>query len=170
METTLAKIWSEVLGVEKIGRNDNFFDLGGHSLLAVRMLELKNRTSRQEIAIRIADAEVHASQLGQRRRPGGGRHPCRRLDPLAEGRDDVGDDGLQPGLVLGREVALDVHLSDGVVHGRSSRLESTLRARAGLLRTRCDAMQGHRLGVKRTWQHVAMTSDHTDTQIVLPRG
>ena len=43
VEITLAKIWSEVLGVEKVGRNDNFFDLGGHSLLAVRMLEKMRR-------------------------------------------------------------------------------------------------------------------------------
>jgi aryl carrier-like protein len=39
VETAIARIWSEVLGIEKVGRNDNFFDLGGHSLLAVRMLE-----------------------------------------------------------------------------------------------------------------------------------
>ncbi|WP_372720719.1 amino acid adenylation domain-containing protein, partial [Immundisolibacter sp.] len=34
----LAAIWSEVLGIERIGRHDNFFDLGGHSLLAVRVI------------------------------------------------------------------------------------------------------------------------------------
>jgi len=43
VETALARIWSEVLGIEKVGRNDNFFDLGGHSLLAVRMLERMRR-------------------------------------------------------------------------------------------------------------------------------
>ncbi|WP_162200396.1 non-ribosomal peptide synthetase [Kordia jejudonensis] len=32
-EQTLVAIWSEVLGIEKIGIYDNFFDLGGHSLL-----------------------------------------------------------------------------------------------------------------------------------------
>lgn len=37
IEKTLATIWSEVLGVDRIGRNDNFFDLGGHSLLLLRL-------------------------------------------------------------------------------------------------------------------------------------
>jgi amino acid adenylation domain-containing protein len=38
VEQSLASIWSEVLGVERIGLDDDFFDLGGHSLLAVKML------------------------------------------------------------------------------------------------------------------------------------
>ena len=37
-EQTIARIWSELLGVDQVGRNDNFFELGGHSLLVVRML------------------------------------------------------------------------------------------------------------------------------------
>jgi amino acid adenylation domain-containing protein len=37
-EQKLAQLWSELLGVEKIGRQDNYFELGGHSLLAVRMI------------------------------------------------------------------------------------------------------------------------------------
>ena len=39
VETALAEIWSEVLGVERVGRLDNFFESGGHSLLAVRLIE-----------------------------------------------------------------------------------------------------------------------------------
>jgi aspartate racemase len=37
VEEMLASIWSEVLGLEKVGIHDNFFDLGGDSLRAVRL-------------------------------------------------------------------------------------------------------------------------------------
>jgi FkbM family methyltransferase len=43
IESALARIWSDVLGVERIGRHDNFFEIGGHSLLAVRLLAKTNR-------------------------------------------------------------------------------------------------------------------------------
>ncbi len=36
-ERTLAAIWSELLGIERISRHDDFFDLGGHSLLITRV-------------------------------------------------------------------------------------------------------------------------------------
>jgi amino acid adenylation domain-containing protein len=38
VEEALAEIWSGLLKVERISRNDNFFQLGGHSLLAVRAI------------------------------------------------------------------------------------------------------------------------------------
>ncbi len=39
-EAQLAEIWAEVLGIERIGSGDNFFDLGGDSILALRVVGL----------------------------------------------------------------------------------------------------------------------------------
>ncbi|GAC1405959.1 MAG: hypothetical protein NVSMB6_01360 [Burkholderiaceae bacterium] len=38
IEIELAGIWAELLQVERVGGNDNFFDLGGHSILATQMV------------------------------------------------------------------------------------------------------------------------------------
>lgn len=37
-EAVLAGIWSQVLGVERVGRHDNFFELGGDSIISIRVI------------------------------------------------------------------------------------------------------------------------------------
>ncbi|MDQ3957288.1 MAG: amino acid adenylation domain-containing protein, partial [Actinomycetota bacterium] len=37
-EKLLADVWSEVLAVERVGRDDNFFDLGGDSILSIQIV------------------------------------------------------------------------------------------------------------------------------------
>ncbi|KMT52744.1 phosphopantetheine-binding protein, partial [Pseudomonas fildesensis] len=54
LEQQIADIWSQVLEVERVGRNDNFFEMGGHSLLVINVisrmqLELGLRPAPQDI-------------------------------------------------------------------------------------------------------------------------
>ncbi|NHB98701.1 non-ribosomal peptide synthetase, partial [Photorhabdus stackebrandtii] len=38
METMLAQIWQDLLGLERVGRHDHFFEIGGHSLMVVQLV------------------------------------------------------------------------------------------------------------------------------------
>ena len=51
-EELLAKIWAEVLKLERIGIHDNFFDLGGHSLLATQVASRIREVLRIELPLR----------------------------------------------------------------------------------------------------------------------
>jgi len=49
VESTLAAWWREILGVDQVGLNDDFFNLGGHSLVGVRLLAKVKRTYRVDL-------------------------------------------------------------------------------------------------------------------------
>ncbi|CAE6741586.1 non-ribosomal peptide synthetase [Nitrospira defluvii] len=48
----VAGIWSDILGLERIGRRDQFFELGGHSLLATQVMSRVRATFRIELPLR----------------------------------------------------------------------------------------------------------------------
>ncbi|MFP5265688.1 MAG: AMP-binding protein [Blastocatellia bacterium] len=51
LERAILAIWREVLNVERIGVEDNFFDLGGHSLLVSQVLERLNNLAGCQLSI-----------------------------------------------------------------------------------------------------------------------
>jgi amino acid adenylation domain-containing protein len=50
-ERMLAAIWSEVLEIDRVGAEDNFFDLGGHSLLATQVMSRARQKFRVELPL-----------------------------------------------------------------------------------------------------------------------
>jgi len=51
LETALAAIWSDALGVDPVGMNDNFFELGGDSILALKLTSALRETLNEYIYI-----------------------------------------------------------------------------------------------------------------------
>src|SRR5262249_6444893 len=49
IELEIKLIWQDLLGIDEIGIDDNFFEIGGHSLLATQLVARVNRRFAQEI-------------------------------------------------------------------------------------------------------------------------
>ncbi|MFF3753078.1 amino acid adenylation domain-containing protein [Streptomyces sp. NPDC002018] len=85
-ERTVAELMGEILGVERVGADDDFFALGGHSLLAIRLVlrlrrafgveltvgELFHARTVAELAARVGSAGADAEEPGIRPVPRGG--------------------------------------------------------------------------------------------------
>jgi non-ribosomal peptide synthase protein (TIGR01720 family) len=59
-EQILANIWSELLGVEKIGRDDNFFDLGGDSVVSIQIIVRARQAGLQLTAKQVFEQQTIA--------------------------------------------------------------------------------------------------------------
>ncbi|HSN85605.1 MAG TPA: amino acid adenylation domain-containing protein, partial [Thermoanaerobaculia bacterium] len=53
VEEALAGLWTDLLGIERIGAADHFFDLGGHSLLATRLMAAIRDVFRVDLPLRL---------------------------------------------------------------------------------------------------------------------
>jgi thioesterase domain-containing protein len=61
MEQTVAKVWQDILGLERVGAGDNFFELGGHSLLGIQLMARLGQTLHLDLPHRLVlDAPVLA--------------------------------------------------------------------------------------------------------------
>lgn len=66
VETLIAGVWAEVLGGEKIGVHDHFFDLGGHSMAAVRIVVRLDAALKIELAPQLLFELKTIAQLAER--------------------------------------------------------------------------------------------------------
>ncbi len=69
VEQTVADIWQRILGIERVGIYDNFFDLGGHSLLATQLISHLRDTFQVELPMQalfesrtVADSAIVIAQ------------------------------------------------------------------------------------------------------------
>ncbi|GGP46164.1 non-ribosomal peptide synthetase [Streptomyces calvus] len=84
LESRLAEVWCEVLGRDRVGRDENFFDLGGNSLLLVTAQSAVNRAFKSDLSV--VDLFAHptvrdlARHLAARTGPTTGAQPAQAPD------------------------------------------------------------------------------------------
>ena len=66
VEQTIAGLWSELLGLEKVGRHDNFFELGGHSLLATQLVSRLRAACQVDLPIPMLFESPTVARLAER--------------------------------------------------------------------------------------------------------
>ncbi|HSF44133.1 MAG TPA: condensation domain-containing protein, partial [Thermoanaerobaculia bacterium] len=84
-ERALASLWSELLGVDRVGLEDNFFALGGHSLLATQVVSRVRQAFAVELPLRHLFEVPTVAGLAERLRAAlatAGRLPLPPVEPV----------------------------------------------------------------------------------------
>ncbi len=69
IESRIAQVWCEILGLESVGIHDNFFDLGGHSLLAAQLAAKIEKKLGRELALAAIFRAPTVAELAEMFRP-----------------------------------------------------------------------------------------------------
>jgi len=65
IEAELAAMWSQLLGVERVGIHDNFFEVGGHSLLVTQAVARIRDVFEVELPLRLLFKVSTVAELAQ---------------------------------------------------------------------------------------------------------
>jgi acyl carrier protein len=65
LEEMVAASWSQVLGIERVGIHDDYFDLGGHSLLAMQVISRLRTMAQVEVPLRSFFEAPTVAQLAE---------------------------------------------------------------------------------------------------------
>ncbi|MEU4503562.1 amino acid adenylation domain-containing protein [Streptomyces sp. NPDC024089] len=65
VERAVTALWQELLGIERVGVHDNFFQLGGHSLLATQVASRLRKALRVDVPVRAVFDSPTPAQLAQ---------------------------------------------------------------------------------------------------------
>jgi len=65
VEAVLARLWAEVLQLERVGVEDSFFDLGGHSLLTARLAVQVRQTFQMQVPMRALFDAATVAQMAR---------------------------------------------------------------------------------------------------------
>ncbi|MFD7431571.1 amino acid adenylation domain-containing protein [Streptomyces sp. NPDC059818] len=65
VERHITAVWAELLGIERIGVHDNFFQLGGHSLLATQVASRLRKALRVDVPVRAVFDHPTPAELAQ---------------------------------------------------------------------------------------------------------
>jgi amino acid adenylation domain-containing protein len=82
IESKLAGMWQELLGVERVGRQDQFFEIGGHSLLAMRLVARVRQVLGVELPVTTVFARPMLAQLAEAVREAGAEGKQETTEPI----------------------------------------------------------------------------------------
>jgi amino acid adenylation domain-containing protein/non-ribosomal peptide synthase protein (TIGR01720 family) len=95
-ERALARIWSEVLGLERIGVHDNFFELGGDSILSIQITARANQAGLRLTPLQIFQHQTVAELASETRLAVPASAAGMQGSDDAKDAEDAEDDGPIP--------------------------------------------------------------------------